>query len=117
MAVEGDRLAARERFVKRGTEGVSAFDAHVGNLSASWDRIAVVVGDNIIWTIDATGRFLPPEEIFDIFFSGFSADAAALLARVEPRQLGPCNLFDRLCEPIRRQMGISKDHRDVGMAQ
>ena len=64
---EGDRLAARQRFLERGTEPIEAFDSHVGDICSSWQLIAPLVKGNIIRTIDANGNFLPPERIFQRF--------------------------------------------------
>lgn len=64
---EGDRLAARQRFLQRGAEPVRDFDRHVGEICTAWESIEPVVGENIIRTIAADGTFLAHEVIFKRF--------------------------------------------------
>jgi hypothetical protein len=64
---EGDRLAARKRFLERGTESVDNFDRHAGEICSSWQLIEPIVASNVIRTIDADGNFLPHEAIFQRF--------------------------------------------------
>ena len=64
---EGDRLAARKRFLERGTESVDNFDRHAGEICTSWQSIEPMVGSKFIRTIDADGNFLPHEAIFQRF--------------------------------------------------
>jgi hypothetical protein len=64
---EGDRLAARQRFLERGTEPAIAFDCHVGNVCAAWRHIAPLVGDNIVRTINVDASFVPHEDVWQRF--------------------------------------------------
>jgi hypothetical protein len=64
---EGYRLAARQRFIERGTEPVGNFDSHVGNICTAWEKIAPLVEGNIIQSINQDATFLSPEDIWRIF--------------------------------------------------
>ena len=64
---EGYRLAARQRFLERGTEPVEAFDAHVGEICVAWRSIEPIVGPNVVNTIKSDGSFLSHETIWRRF--------------------------------------------------
>ena len=59
---DGDWLAARASFVRRGSEPVQAFDCHVGRLISAWQFIEPLVGANVVRTIRADGSFLSADE-------------------------------------------------------
>jgi hypothetical protein len=73
---EGYRLAARQRFLERGTEPVSDFDSHVGNICTAWKKIETLVEGNIIRSINQDATFLSPEDIWRRF-SGSLADGVS----------------------------------------
>jgi hypothetical protein len=73
---EADRLAARQRYVARGTvlrNGVymrgtpdtNLFDRYVASVSSNWSRIAPIFGERVIRTLSSDGRFLDPVSICD----------------------------------------------------
>ena len=64
---EGDRLAARRSFIKRGTESVDNFDCQVGKQCAAWKSIEPMVGRRLIRTLTARGIFLSHEKIYKRF--------------------------------------------------
>jgi hypothetical protein len=72
---EADRLAARQKFVERGTiirDGVTQpgtpdlcrFDQQFGTLASHWAEIARVFGDRVIRTLGPDGSYLDPKAIY-----------------------------------------------------
>ena len=65
---EGDRLATRYYFVRRGTVPVSAFDSQYAQISSHWPQIEPLFGDNIIKTVHTDGTRLSSDVIFTQVF-------------------------------------------------
>jgi hypothetical protein len=61
---EGDRLAARQRFIRRGTQHVGEFDNTVGRVCAAWAAIAPIFETNVIRSINPDASFMPHEDIW-----------------------------------------------------
>ncbi len=68
---DGDRNAARESFVRRGTEdrSLEAFTAQMQSIENGWLPIKDVIGDNIINTVSAGPTHAAPEDIYRRMFA------------------------------------------------
>ena len=65
---DGDRMAARQAFLRRGTVPVEALDAQMASIDESWFEIQRVFDSQVIETVSPGPRFLPPDSIFGKMF-------------------------------------------------
>jgi hypothetical protein len=65
---DGDRQAARESFVKRGTVQVAALDRQMAAIDGAWPEIKRVFGSHVINTVSTGGSYLKPEAIYRRMF-------------------------------------------------
>jgi hypothetical protein len=65
---DGDREAARESFLRRGTVAVAAFDAQMKAIEEHWQQIQDVFDENLIHTVSAGPAYLTPEHIYKRMF-------------------------------------------------
>ena len=66
---DGDRNAAKESFVQRGTVSLDAFTAQMQSIENGWLPIKDVIGDNIINTVTAGPTHVTAESIYERMFS------------------------------------------------
>lgn len=62
---DGDRAAARRKFIERGTVWVECLDIQMIEIENEWKEIAAVIGANVLNVLDKDGTFLPPEAIYE----------------------------------------------------
>lgn len=65
---DGDRNAARESFVQRGTVPLERFTVQMQSIEEEWSRIEDVTGDNIINVVTAGPTHPAPEYIYRRMF-------------------------------------------------
>ena len=65
---DGDRAAAHESFIRRGTVPVAALNAQMTSIANYWQNIEPIVGSSIIQSIKAGGSYEPPDAIFKQMF-------------------------------------------------
>jgi hypothetical protein len=66
---DGDREAARQRFIDRRTVTLDAFKQQMSDIEGSWSEITEVVGDHVIYSVAKGPTNLPQEDIFAGMFS------------------------------------------------
>lgn len=62
---DGDRAAARRKFIERGTVWVECLDIQMIDIESEWKEIAAVIGANVLNVLDKDGMFLSPEAIYE----------------------------------------------------
>jgi hypothetical protein len=62
---EGDRITAREHYIKRNTHPVINFDIQFANIAGNWELVRPMFGNRIIRVAQPDGSLLPPERIFE----------------------------------------------------
>ncbi len=67
---DGDRDAARRRFIARGTVSVAALDVQMRNIEAAWDTLRDFYGQRTVETIHADGSFVGWLDVFARMFTG-----------------------------------------------
>jgi hypothetical protein len=65
---DGERNAARNSFVQRGTVSVQCLDVQMGGIERDWSAIMRVVGDRVIDTVKSGPQYQNPEIIFTRMF-------------------------------------------------
>lgn len=65
---DGDREAARQAFIKRGTVSLEAFRVQMDSIEKNWRAIKEIVGTRIIKTVSPGPTHATPEWIFDQMF-------------------------------------------------
>lgn len=66
---DGDRDAAKESFVQRGTVSLEAFIVQMQSIEENWNQIEDEIEDNIITTVSAGPAYTTPEHIYMRMFS------------------------------------------------
>ena len=66
---DGDRMAAREAFLQRGTLSAAAFKMQMESIDDAWCDIRRLFGSRIVQTVSAGPDFLAPESIFALMFN------------------------------------------------
>ena len=66
---DGDRAAAEESFIRRGTVPLEAFRAQMRSIAQGWSQIEEVIGDNVIYAVNAGPSYATPEIIYQRMFS------------------------------------------------
>lgn len=67
---DGDRNAARESFVRRGTVPLKDFAAQIESIEKEWAQIDHIVEGNVINTVTAGPAHTSPEYIYSRMFQG-----------------------------------------------
>jgi hypothetical protein len=68
---DGDREAALQSFIARGTVSLEAFRNQMGAIEKGWNQIKAVIGNRVINAVAAGPTHLAPEKIFvEMFGSG-----------------------------------------------
>ena len=65
---DGDRKAARQAFIKRGTVSPGHFKVQIDSIEKNWQAIKEIIGTRIIKTVAAGPAHAAPEWIFDKMF-------------------------------------------------
>ena len=61
---EGDRQAARRKFIERGTVWVQCMDIQLQALQNESKALASFIGGHVLSVLDKDGASLPPETIY-----------------------------------------------------
>jgi hypothetical protein len=70
--LDGDRAAARESFIRRGTVPVEAFELQMKSIEERSQEIQKVFDENVISSVSAGPAYRSPEDIYQRMFSGRS---------------------------------------------
>ena len=61
---DGDRDAARQSFIKRGTVPVECLDIQMRDINREWPAIKQVFGDHIVYSVQTGPTYLTSEAVF-----------------------------------------------------
>jgi hypothetical protein len=65
---DGDRDAARQSFISRGTVPVECLDVQMRSIERAWPHLRAVFGDRIVNAIRSGPTYMTPEAVFDHMF-------------------------------------------------
>jgi hypothetical protein len=65
---DGDRAAARDTFIQRGTVTIDALDQQMALIVQRWPELATFYGDRMLEVVAPNGNFMTPEDLFARIF-------------------------------------------------
>ena len=71
---DGDRDAARRRFLERGTVSVAALDHQMASITGAWAELSAFYGRRVVEVIRPGGSFRSPSEILSQIIEGQALD-------------------------------------------
>jgi hypothetical protein len=71
--LDGDHDAARQRFTKRGTVSIEAFEVQMSAIRACWRELSAFYASRVVTAIKADGTFSDPNEIYELILGDRSS--------------------------------------------